>query len=67
MLHTSRDPQVPVFPKAEHAELVAEKGNTEFLYQHIIDRFGHCNFTLLEHIVWFEFLVKRVEIGDWGP
>jgi pimeloyl-ACP methyl ester carboxylesterase len=66
MLHTTRDPQVPVFHEDEYAALVAEEGNTEFLYQHIIDRFGHGNFTLGEHITAFEFLVDRVKTGDWG-
>ncbi len=65
-LHTTRDPQVPVFHEEVYAAIVTVQGNSDFLYQLLYDRFGHINFTLEEHIAAFEFLVERVKTGDWG-
>jgi pimeloyl-ACP methyl ester carboxylesterase len=56
-LHTSRDQLVQVFQEGRYADIVAAAGNSDMLSQHVIDRFGHCAFTLEEQLDAFNELV----------
>jgi pimeloyl-ACP methyl ester carboxylesterase len=58
-LHTSRDQVVPVFQEDRYFDIVAAVGNSEMISQHVIDRFGHCAFTLEEQLAVFTELVTK--------
>jgi pimeloyl-ACP methyl ester carboxylesterase len=45
-LHTSRDELAHIYQEGRYADIVAMAGNSDMLVQHVIDRFGHCAFTL---------------------
>jgi len=44
-LHTLRDPAIPFAHETKFAQTVAAAGNSSWLTQHAIDRWGHCAFT----------------------
>jgi pimeloyl-ACP methyl ester carboxylesterase len=56
-LHTSRDQLVQVFQQDRYAETVAAAGKSHMLVQHVIDRYGHCSFTLEEQLAVFAEMV----------
>ncbi len=62
-LHTTRDPLVPLFHEPVYAAIVDAAGKSDLLVQRVIDRFGHCEFTLEEQIDAFQDLVNWVENG----
>ena len=62
-LHTTRDPLVPLFHEPVYAAIVDAAGKSDLLVQRVIDRFGHCEFTLEEQIEAFQDLVNWVENG----
>ena len=62
-LHTTRDPLVPLFHEPVYAAIVDAAGKSDLLVQRAINRFGHCTFTLEEHIEAFQDLVNWVENG----
>ncbi len=62
-LHTTRDPLVPLFHEPVYAAIVDAAGKSDLLVQRVIDRFGHCTFTLAEQIDAFQDLVNWVENG----
>jgi pimeloyl-ACP methyl ester carboxylesterase len=53
-LHTTRDPQVPVF----HEDLLAQELSSPLLIQRRVDRYGHDTFTAGELMVHFNDLVN---------
>ncbi|MCK4776481.1 MAG: hypothetical protein KAT30_16910, partial [Candidatus Krumholzibacteria bacterium] len=56
-LHTNRDQVAQIFQEDRYADIVAAAGNSDMLTQHVIDRFGHCAFTLDEQLSAFAELV----------
>ena len=65
MLHTTRDPVVPIAHEAAYAAVAAANGGDAMLVQRTVDAFGHCAFTpesqfaaLNDLIVWAEYGVK---------
>jgi pimeloyl-ACP methyl ester carboxylesterase len=63
-LHTSRDQLVQVFQQDRYAETVAAAGKSHLLVQHVIDRYGHCAFTLEEQLAVF---AEMVELANNPP
>jgi hypothetical protein len=63
MLSTSHDPVLPGFHQAIYSGLVAAAGNSDFLVQRTVPRYGHCNFTPAELATAFSDLVAWVEGG----
>ena len=49
-LHTRWDPTVPLFHEELYAAKVAANGDMGLLEQRVIDRYGHCNFSVDEVI-----------------
>jgi pimeloyl-ACP methyl ester carboxylesterase len=64
MLHTTRDPTVPVEHMMAYEAIVDAAGASDFLVQRVIDRYGHCTFTTAEQVTAFQDLVSWVETGD---
>ncbi|MCK4537539.1 MAG: hypothetical protein KAV42_01950 [Candidatus Krumholzibacteria bacterium] len=65
-LHTTRDPVVPLSHEYLFAQVVADAGNSGWLRQYEVDRFGHCAFTgeevigaFLELVAWAESLEEK--------
>jgi len=56
-LHTSRDQVAQIFQEDHYDAIVASAGNSSLLAQHVIDRYGHCAFTLDEQLSAFAELV----------
>ena len=71
MLHTSRDPAVPVAHLEIYKELAQNSGSADYLYQRILPGFGHCMLSddpsnmqfNLAVVTAFGDLVKWVEYG----
>ena len=63
MLSTSRDPVVPGFHQESYLHRVAAAGQSDWLVQRTVDRYGHCNFTPPELAAAFADLVAWVEFG----
>jgi hypothetical protein len=63
MLSTSRDPVVPGFHQESYLNRVAAAGQSDWLVQRTVDRYGHCNFTPAELAAAFTDLVAWVEFG----
>jgi pimeloyl-ACP methyl ester carboxylesterase len=59
-LHTSDDPQVPVFHEALYAGIVGAAGNAAMLDQIIVPRYGHCTFTGPEVIGALGVLLAKI-------
>ncbi len=62
-LHTTLDPIVPLFHEPAYAAIVDAAGKSDLLVQRVINRYGHCTFTLAEQIDAFQDLVNWVENG----
>ena len=63
-VHNIRDPDVPVAHEEAYAELVAQAGCSDYLFQRNIDAFGHSDFiTSDQHIQAFNDLVVWVKDG----
>lgn len=62
-MHTTADPDLPFFHEALFAARVAAAGSSDNLVQRSVDRFGHCNFTLAEHLAAFSDLLTWVHTG----
>jgi hypothetical protein len=64
MLSTSRDPVVPGFHRTAYANLVAQAGQSDFLVQRTVNRYGHCpELTPVEIAKALGDLVAWVELG----
>jgi len=63
MLSTSRDPVVPGFHQESYLNRVAAAGQSSWLVQRTVDRYGHCNFTPAELATAFTDLAAWVEFG----
>ena len=63
MLHTTRDPVVPVAHQAAYAEAASEAGGTAMLVQRTVDAFGHCTFTPEQTFAAFQDLLVWAEYG----
>ncbi len=59
-LHTTRDPVVPAFHETLYAAAVAVAGDSQNLVQQLVDRFGHCAFTVPEVVAAFDALAAWV-------
>jgi pimeloyl-ACP methyl ester carboxylesterase len=57
-LHTSRDQVAHIFQEDRYDATVASAGRSNMLTQLVIDRFGHCAFTLEEQLTAFSELVS---------
>lgn len=62
-LHTTRDPAIPFGHESRFAAAVANAGQTEWLVQRPIDRWGHCAFQPSEVESAFADLVAWVNSG----
>jgi len=63
MLSTSRDPVLPGFHQESYLNRVSANGQSDWLVQRTVDRYGHCNFTPDELADAFTDLVAWVELG----
>lgn len=62
-LHTTRDPAIPVSHEATFAAKVAAAGQTEWLLQRTVNRWGHCALTPAEAVDAFNALAGWVATG----
>jgi hypothetical protein len=63
MLSTSLDPVLPGFHQRLYRDLVSAAGQSDFLVQRTVSRYGHCNFLPAEIGAAFADLVKWAEFG----
>jgi pimeloyl-ACP methyl ester carboxylesterase len=63
-VHTSRDPDTPVFHQLDYAARVAAAGRSDQLAQWVIPRFGHCAITEAEHVAALTHLVGWILSGN---
>lgn len=63
-VHTTRDPDTPVFHQADYAATVAAAGSADYLAQWVIPRFGHCAITESEHVAALTQLVTWIVTGS---
>jgi pimeloyl-ACP methyl ester carboxylesterase len=63
MLHTSRDPVVPVAHEAAYAAAADAAGSSAMLVQRTVDAFGHCAFSAADTFGAFQDLVLWAEYG----
>ena len=67
-LHTSRDQLAHIYQEGRYADIVAAAGHSDMLVQHVIERFGHCAFTLEEQLDAFNELVGwSASLEQAGP
>lgn len=66
-LHTTQDPTVPFSQEAHYAAVVSGTGNSNFLVQQSVNRFGHCNFEPQEILNSFQGLFLWVNYGIVPP
>ena len=65
MLSDSRDPETPRFNQESYESAVAAKGASGLLVNRVVDRYGHCDFTigelgqaLADLVLWAQFGIK---------
>jgi pimeloyl-ACP methyl ester carboxylesterase len=63
-LHTTRDPAIPFAHEAMFADTVGAAGNSGWLLQRPVERWGHCAFTTDETASAFATLVSWVRSGQ---
>jgi pimeloyl-ACP methyl ester carboxylesterase len=63
MLHTTGDPDTPVFHLPVYEATVATAGRSDQLVQRIFDRFGHCTITPEEHVAALNDLATWMATG----
>jgi pimeloyl-ACP methyl ester carboxylesterase len=66
-LHTTQDPTVPSSQEAHYAAVVAETGDSNFLVQQSVNRYGHCNFKPQELLNSLQGLIRWVNYGVVPP
>jgi pimeloyl-ACP methyl ester carboxylesterase len=66
-LHTTQDPVVPFSQEAHYAAVIAENGDSNFLVQQSVNRYGHCNFEPQELLNSFQDLFLWVNYGIMPP
>lgn len=62
-IHTTRDPNAPIWHESLFAAKVAAAGRSEFLAQKSYDRWGHCAFTTQERLAAFDALMSWIATG----
>ena len=62
-LHTTRDPAVPIAHETALASIVNAAGTSSLLRQRMINRFGHCTFTMNEMVTAVQDLDAWVRTG----
>ena len=62
-LHTTQDPTVAFSQEAHYAAMVAGAGNSDFLVQQSVNRYGHCNVKPEEILNSFQGLFLWVNYG----
>ena len=63
MLHTARDPVVPLAHESAYAGLAGSMGSSSMLVQRTVDAFGHCAFSAEDTFRAFQDLVVWAEYG----
>lgn len=63
MLHTTRDPVVPIAHETAYAAVAAAAGGDAMLVQRTVDAFGHCTFPAEEQLRALQDLILWAEYG----
>lgn len=64
-VHSLGDWAIPYTVLQGYQDLVEEKGNSDLYRQVLLERTGHCVFTVAESTTAVETLMARIETGSW--